>query len=63
MTMETEMLDANLSTGDLQTTTDVRLTSETALVVAEGMQVYGEGDLIVFIGKSKMTLHKAAAND
>ena len=63
MTMETEILNANLSTGDLQTTTDVRLTSETALVVAEGMRVYGEGDLIVFIGKSKMTLHKAAAND
>ena len=63
MTMETEMLDANLSSGDLQTTKDVRLTSETALVLAEGMQVFDEGDLIVFIGKSKMTLHNAAAND
>ena len=51
MTMETEMLDANLSTGDLQITTDVRLTSKTALVMAEGMQVYGEGDLIVFYKK------------
>ena len=63
MTMETEMLDANLSSGDLHTTTDVRLTSDTALVLAEGMQVFDEGDLIVFSGKSKMTLHNAAAND
>ena len=63
MTMETEMLDANLSSGDMQTTTDVRVTSETALVLAEGMQVFNEGDLIVFNGKSKMTLHNAAAND
>ena len=63
MTMETEILDANLSTGDLQTTTDVRVTSDTALVLAEGMQVFDEGDLIVFSGKSKMTLHNAAAND
>jgi hypothetical protein len=63
MTMETEMLDANLSSGDMQTTTDVRVISETALVLAEGMQVFNEGDLIVFNGKSKMTLHNAAAND
>ena len=63
MTMETEMLDANLSSGDLHTNTDVRLTSDTALVLAEGMQVFDEGDLIVFSGKSKMTLHNAAAND
>ena len=63
MTMETEMLDANLSSGDLHTTTDVRLTSDTALVLAQGMQVFDEGDLIVFSGKSKMTLHNAAAND
>jgi hypothetical protein len=63
MTMETEMLDANLSSGDMQTTTDVRVISETALVLAEGMQVFNEGDLIVFKGKSKMTLHNAAAND
>ena len=63
MTMETEMLDANLSSGDLQTTKDVRLTSDTALVLAEGMQVFDEGDLIVFSGKSKMTLHNAAAID
>ena len=47
----------------MQTTTDVRVTSETALVLAEGMQVFNEGDLIVFNGKSKMTLHNAAAND
>ncbi len=63
MTMETEMLDANLSSGDLQSTADVRLTSDTALVLAEGMRVFGEGDLIVFVGKSKMTLHNAAASD
>ena len=63
MMMETEMLDANLSSGDMQTTADVRVTSETALVLAEGMQVFNEGDLIVFNGKSKMTLHNAAAND
>ena len=63
MMMETEMLDANLSSGDMQTTTDVRVTSETALVLAEGMRVFNEGDLIVFNGKSKMTLHNAAAND
>jgi LPS export ABC transporter protein LptC len=63
MTMETEMLDANLSSGNLHTNTDVRLTSDTALVLAEGMQVFDEGDLIVFRGKSKMTLHNAAAND
>jgi hypothetical protein len=47
----------------MQTTTDVRVISETALVLAEGMQVFNEGDLIVFNGKSKMTLHNAAAND
>ena len=57
MTMETEMVNANLSSGNFQTTEDVRVTSKTALVLAEGMQVFDGGDLIVFNGKSKMTLH------
>ncbi len=63
MTMETEMVDANLSSGNLHATTDVRVSSETALVLAEGMQVFDEGDLILFSGKSKMTLHNTAAID
>tara|TARA_B100000575_G_scaffold288336_1_gene288177 strand:+ start:1305 stop:1964 length:660 start_codon:yes stop_codon:yes gene_type:complete len=63
MTMETEMVDANLSSGNLHTTTDVRVTSKTALVLAEGMQIFDEGNLIVFSGKTKMTLHNAAAID
>lgn len=61
--METEMLDANLSSGDMQTTTDVRVTSETALVLAEGMRVFNEGDLIVFSGKSRMILHNTVENE
>ena len=47
------MLDANLSSGNLQTTKDVRLTSDTALVLAEGMQVFDEGDLIAFSGNQR----------
>ena len=45
MTMETEMLDANLSSGDLQTNRDVRVKSDDALVVAQGMRVFGEVEL------------------
>ena len=63
MTMETEMLDADLSSGDLQTNKDVRVTSGNALVMAEGMRVFDEGGLIVFKGKSMMTLHNAVSND
>ena len=63
MTMETEMLDANLSSGEMRTTADVRVTSDTALVLAEGMKVFDQGELIVFSGKSKMTLHNPSAND
>ena len=63
MMMETEMLDANLASGDLRTTAAVRVTSENAIVLADGMRVFSEGDLIVFSGKSRMTLHNAAAND
>ena len=63
MTMETEMVNANLSSGNFQTTEDVRVTSKTALVLAEGMQVFDGGDLIVFNGKSKMTLHNRSSID
>ena len=63
ITMKTEMVDANLSSGNLHTATAVQVSSKTVLVLAEGMQVFDEGELIVFNGKSKMTLHNADAID
>lgn len=61
MRLETEELLADLSSGDMKSDAAVRVTGDGSLVIAQGMQVYENGALIIFNGKPKMTLNNGIA--
>ena len=60
MTLQTQTLRASFSSGDMETNSPVRVTGKDRLVVAQGMQIFDHGEVIIFSGKPKMTLHNAA---
>ena len=61
MRLETQELLADLSSGDMKSDAAVRVTGEGSLVIADGMQVYDNGELIIFNGKPKMILNNGIA--
>ena len=57
LTMETQKLRTDFANGNMDTNTSVRVTGRDGRVIADGMRVVNNGDLIIFNGNPKMTLH------
>jgi hypothetical protein len=55
--METQKLRADFANGNMDTNASVLVTGRDGRVIADGMQVVNNGDLIIFNGNPKMTLH------
>ncbi len=55
--METQKLRADFAKGNMDTNASVLVTGRDGRVIADGMQVVNNGDLIIFNGNPKMTLH------
>lgn len=60
MTLQSETLTANLTTGDMQSDTPVEIRATTGHITANRMQSRKKGTQIIFEGDPKMTLHNIA---
>lgn len=61
MTLQSESLTANLTTGDLHSDTPVEIRNTSGHITANRMQSHANGAHIVFQGNPKMALHNAVA--
>lgn len=61
MTMQSETLTANLTTGDVHSESPVKIQSPTELITANSMQSRNNGAYIMFEGQPKMTLNNVTA--
>lgn len=61
MTIQSETLTANLTTGDVYSETPVKIRNATGHITADSMISRNNGAYVVFEGNPKMTLHNAIA--
>ena len=60
LVMQAEEVLANLEAGNMVSETPVRVESDDGVIVARGMQVTERGRMIIFTGKTRLTLHNDA---
>ena len=60
LVMQAEAVQANLEAGNMISETPVRVESDDGVIVSKGMQVTDRGSMIIFTGKTRLTLHNAS---
>ena len=60
LVMQAEEVLANLEAGNMISELPVRVESDDGVIVAKGMQVTERGRMILFTGKTRLTLHNDA---
>ena len=60
LVMQAEAVQANLEAGNMISETPVRVESDDGVIVSTGMQVTDRGSMIIFTGKTRLTLHNAS---
>jgi len=61
LVMQAEAVQANLEAGNMISETPVRVESNDGVIVSKGMQVTDRGRMIIFTGKTRLTLHNASS--
>ena len=60
LVMTAQAVQANLEAGNMISETPVRVESDNGVIVSKGMQVTERGKMIIFTGKTRMTIHNGA---
>ena len=60
LVMTAQAVQANLEAGNMISETPVRVESDNGVIVSKGMLVTERGKMIIFTGKTRMTIHNGA---